>query len=442
MKPFVRVEPMPDELSLSHEARIAWANGTRSLAELTALIRTTLAGQGCATEGLPRLHQLALVSKKTPTEYIRSHSMIATVRVAAKRGADLPHCAPSAHEYARQHGMRTQRSGAYCCTKCIQEDCQATSFSWYRRKHHLIGVDWCHVHGDTLHQVDDPRPFLQPPHIWVSEGKLVPIQACAPTLPEEGFLSRYVNIACALLDRPRPYCVEIIGPRLSQRAMESNLRVGPKGRRPLISDRLFELAPADWLKEHLRGSDQKVPLVTFRRIDFVARSKSTASPGYAYAMAAATLYHTADAAMLDLSLAAEADATSEPKRLNRRGDKFWEGEIWQYYLASNGVHSQIASGLGMEPTYLAERLTALGLPSLFARGPDELGAWRAFERFSNGESLAAACAHEGVEGGELEELLRKCSIRVFRAIQKIQAKPNTKKKGGAAHLEERKRRKL
>lgn len=422
MKQFVRVTPMPDELSLGHEARIAWVNGIRSSIALAALIRTTLAEQGYIDEGLPRLHQIALVSLKTPAEYTQSHSMIAAIRVAAKSGVDIPHYDASAKEYVRQHGMRTQRPGVYCCTKCIQEDCQAHSFSWYRRKHHLIGVDWCHIHGDPLYKVVDAHPFQHQPHVWLSEGKLEPIKACLTILPEDDFLSRYVSIACALLDRSKPYCAEKITPRLAQRAKDCNLRVGAIGQRPLISDRLFEIAPSKWLRAHLKGYEQKVAMETFRRIDFVVRSKNTAGPGDAYAMAAAILYDTAEEAIADLSLADEADTYIETKKINRRGDRFWDGDIWQHYLNSDGVHTKIADKTGIEPTHLSKRLTSLGLPSLRTHGPNQLAAWRAFEQFSKGESLATACNLEGIEVEALEEVLRKCSIRVFRAIQLIQEK--------------------
>lgn len=418
---------MQDELSLSHEARIAWMNGSKPLAKLTAIIRAELVEQGYKVDGLPRLHQLALVSNKAPADYIRSHSMIASVRVAAKRGENVPHSEPVSHKYIRPNGMRTQRLGAYCCAKCIQEDREGKSYSWYRRKHHLIGVDWCDIHGDPLYKVESPHPFLHPPHIWLSKGKLEPIGACAPSLPEEGFLYRYTKIACALLDRHQPYCVEKIAPRLAQRAMELNLRIGPRGNRPLISDRLFELAPAEWLKMHLKGSEQKVFMETFRRIDFVARSQNTPGAGDAYAMVAATLYDTADEAMRELSLADEADVYRKPKKINRRGEQFWEGQIWRYYLNSSGVHARIANELGMVHSDLTRRLSALGLPSLYERGADGTRAWRAFERFSLGESIEMACQQECIEGEALEEILRKCSIRVFRAIEKIQKVPNKEK---------------
>lgn len=311
-------QPMLDESSGSHNARLAWINGRTLGDEIATLIRKTLTERGCNTAGLPYLYQLALVSNMDPMNYARNHSMLAAFLVAVKRGSEIPHGSVNAHKYARQFGMLTKRLGPYCCIKCIKEDIHTWSISWYHRKHHLIGVDWCHVHGDTLHQIDASFPLDHPPHIWLSEKRLVPVQACAAHLPEAGFLHRYVKIASALLDRTRPFNVEDISLSLAQRAKQHNLRVGKAGRGPLISDRLIELAPAEWLQEHLSEIGQKVPGMNFPCIDGLALSSRPAGLGSAYTMAIATLYDTAEDAMLDLSSADTADESDEP--INTNGD--------------------------------------------------------------------------------------------------------------------------
>ena len=418
----IEVEAMEDELSIGHESRLAWVNNCKSTLELTSLISRTLTEQGYKTSDFPKLYQLALVSNNDPMDYARKHSMLAAFRVAAKSGSDLPHGADNARSFARRLGMQTQRSGAYCCIKCIEEDLKNWNFSWYRRKHHLVGVDWCHVHGCSLYKIDSQVPFTQLPHIWLSEGKLLPVNACIPNLPEAGFLSRYVEISTKLLDRERPFQVENIRICLAKRAKYHNLRIGRVGRSPLISDRLFELAPIEWLKEHLPECNKKVPMKHFHRTDSLALFNNIACAGDAYVMAIAVLYDSAKEAYLELSLAdvIDASAREDKKKAIRRGVQFWSGEIWVEYINSKGIYTEMANRLCIERSHLSIRMSELGLPSL--RDIDKSAVWRAFERFMDGENFAESCAKEKVEQAELETLLRNCSVRVDKAIKKIRPK--------------------
>ncbi len=421
----IKVEAMLDELSIGHENRIGWINGCRTPKEIASLIRETLTEQGYEVSTLSRLHQLALVSDKDPFEYVRLHSMLAVLRVAAKGGVNMPHYADNVHEFAPRLGMLTPRSGGYCCIKCIEDDLQNRNFSWYRRKHHLIGVDWCLEHGCSLSKVDSAVPFTQCPHLWLSENRLVPVNACEPNLPEEGFLRRYVEVATKLLERDRPFQVENVSLCLAKRAEQYNLRIGRLGKRPLISDRLFEIAPNDWLKQHLSAFDTKIPLVYFNRIDLLALYKQSPGLGDAYVMAIAVLYESVEEALFDLSSMNEVGLVSKgkgsKKRPSRRGAQFWEGNIWSEYLEANGMHSEMANRLNIERGYLGRRLSDLGLPTL--RGIDTSPVWRAFLRFMEGEEFAKSCALENIDQAELETQLRNCSRRVYKAVQKILSKP-------------------
>lgn len=330
----IEVEAMDDELSIGHENRLTWVTNCKSTKELNSLISRILTKQGYKATDFPKLHQLALLSNNDPKDYARKHSMLAALRVAAKSGSDMPHGADNAHSFSRRLGMQTQRSGAYCCIKCIEDDLKTKwNFSWYRRMHHIIGVDWCHVHGCALSEIDSDVPFTQLPHTWLSEGKLIPVNAVVPHLPEEGFLSRYVEIATKLLHRERPFQVENIRICLARRAKHHSLRIGRIGRSPLISDRLFEMAPIGWLKEYLPKFDEKIQMKYFHRIDSLALFSKSAGAGDAYAMAITVLYASADEAFLDLSLAEDSDAEAgkDKKKTNTRGVKFWNGEIWVQY---------------------------------------------------------------------------------------------------------------
>lgn len=416
----IEVLPKPDELSVGHEGRIVWVNGCGTSSELNGLMRAALIKRGTDISNLPKLHLLALHSGMSTTEYAASHSMLPVLRVAARTRETERHGDVNALSYSRRLGMLTQRQGAYCCNECIQEDLQQFEFrsSWYRRTHHLIGVDWCPVHGCALSRIDSKNAFSRMPHIWLAEGKLKAISSCLERLPNEGFLRRYTEVAEALLKNNRPYAAETINARLAKRAQDIGLRTSRNGRRPLLSDQLIDCAPIAWLQHHLQGFNSKASLIHFNRIDGLLSTKTLAGTGDAYAMAMAVLYDSAEEAMLDASISEASKKADCPKsKAVKRGSKFWQGEAWSYYLRSRGVISEMANALQVDRTHLGETLTELGLPSL--HDIEYSAKWRAFLRFCSGQSMIESCSQEKIEVIELEDLLRNCSTRVHRAIKKI-----------------------
>lgn len=416
----IAVEAMPNELCSAHEGRLAWINGCASAKDLGELIRVALAGRGVNPSSLPKLHQLALVSNQDPAAYARQHSMLSLLRVVAQPGAVVQHGTPGAATYSKVLGMQTQRQGACCCTECINEDISFWRFSWFRRTHQIIGVDWCPVHGCALSLVDDPNPFSRTPHMWLAKGKLKQITACQPILPEDGFLRRYADIAVGLLDRDKPLPVGQVNERLSQQAKALGLRTCRKGHRPLISDRLREMAPASWLAQHVRGWGGKVGCVYFHRLDLLAATIKTTAPGQSYAMIMAALYENAEAAMLAITSGENLLGTPESgRKYTSRGVKFWHGDIWSYYLECNGSIREIAKRLDINLSYLRDAMAALGLPNL--HDVNDSAIWRAFIRFCEGLGIAEACAAEKVDAADLERLLRRISARVNTAVIKVRS---------------------
>lgn len=344
--------------------------------------------------------------------------MLPALRVASKAGTDHLHGEDVSQTYSRRLGMLTQRRGAFCCERCIEVDLKEQHFSWFRSTHHLIGVDWCPVHGCPLVQVDDPLPYSRAPHIWLAKGKLTKVDVAVPELPKAGFLRRYVDISTALLLRDRPFPVEQINSHLATRAASMGLRTSQTGQRPLVSDRLAEQAPTSWLNQHLPEWTTKTPTSFFQRIDRLASIKVVAGVGEAYAMALAALYDSADEAMnaVNSSTQQTKDA-SFGRKGPKRGSGFWQGEVWATYIECKGVVNDMAQRLNLDRTYLSEMMCSAGLPSL--ADLHTAGKWRAFSRFARGEGFVDACAAECIEVFELEILLRKCSTRVSKAIAKI-----------------------
>lgn len=415
------VEPRDGELAIAHEGRRMRVLGCQSRPEHLRQLQSEVVAMGESGD-LPRLHLLALTSEVDPQKYAAEHSMLASLRVAGKPGETKDHGAAGSETLSRRLGMLTQRAGAYLCPHCIEEDVSGRyQHSWFRRDHHLIGVDWCPRHRVALHRVEAPQPFDQAPQTWLNEGKTASVSMESPILPAGSFAERYLEIAAWLLGRRRPVPCTALNRTISEKAKATGLRVSETGRRPLISDRLIETSDARWLRSHLPGIEEKPAGQVFRRIDMTASGQSVPAAGDAYVFALAALFETSEGAKNAVSLADAAAARGEVsvKKLaaRSRGDDFWNGQVWPLYVQCGGSHTELSRRLGMDRTHLSAKLKAMGLPSLSDVGSSP--KWRAMLRINDGANIEEACAAEQIEVKALSDLIRTCSARAVSAARLV-----------------------
>jgi hypothetical protein len=303
---------MPKEVAIGHKGRI---DLVLSKAEFDELLAERLREEGESPIPPPVLHQLALVSDMPATEYAMQHSMLAALRVASRNDEDLVHGSPESASFSRNLGMLTQRSGAYFCVDCVREDlAKDTHFSWFRRAHQLLGVDWCPTHRFPLLRVTAPNPWKALPQQWLESGDFESLNPCCNALVEPSFLGRYVDIASALLERSRPFETRVIGEAISKRAKLLGLRGVIYGVRPLLSDYVRSVAPAKWLGEHLSELHKNHEGTFFTAVDLLVSSRTVASAGYTYPLALAALFDNAEDAIRHLGMKrALAAAGRRPK---------------------------------------------------------------------------------------------------------------------------------
>jgi hypothetical protein len=232
--------------------------------------------------------------------------MLTIHRVAAQANQIAAHGSDEAASFSRNLGMVNQKWGGYVCRQCIAHDLATTAFSWFRRSHHLTGVHWCCEHGVALERVDAPNPFDSTPHLWRDQDKIAPIEVYQSTMPTDGFVRRYIDIALGLLSRPRPVACTVLGTALAAQARRHGLRISENGNAPLVSDKLMDATDASWLmgvacmKDKSRGRFHS-------RIDIITKSPSVAGVGESYALILAVLFGSAKEA---IDVVSEADAIS------------------------------------------------------------------------------------------------------------------------------------
>lgn len=78
------VQPMPDELAIAHEGRLALVNGISSRYILYDRLAVYWRTHRVAADVLPDMRQLAWVAEMTPTAYASNLSMMPVIRVACR----------------------------------------------------------------------------------------------------------------------------------------------------------------------------------------------------------------------------------------------------------------------------------------------------------------------------------------------------------------------
>jgi hypothetical protein len=418
-------DAMPEEPAAGHLGRIRQINHVpRNSVESKLRSALHLAGHGVAAD-CAMLDMLALAAGKASEEYARCHSLIAASRVAAKEG--------ECHEYGsasepRNCSMAFPKDGAFLCRQCAADDLLRHGFSWFRRSHQLIGVDWCPVHQEVLMKVNHADPFSKSPAAWVSSERLEQPEACAVTLAQApSFVRRYVEIAVAQLARSRPISSLQLRGVLGSEATQAGLRIGQHGSKPPLSDKVRQIAPAGWLQRHIPGLVDKPPMTSFGRLDVLAMSR--VARGDSYLVALAALFPTSSTAIAAYEAcgstpSSDSDAVPRRRGFRHRGcstrkERFWDGGVWSTYLDAEGSHALMSVKLGVTKDRLVAKLNSLGLPDLQLARTKAL--WSAINDFGAGMSLEDAACKHGHATVDLETLLRQGAGRMISAVAHLRS---------------------
>lgn len=417
-----RIEPMPEELASAHEGRMALFIGARDHQEFDRWLKQKLARTAPDQVGMSRVAQLAAACEMSAVDYARQHSLLGVLRAVARTHSLGPHGAPQGEAFTRRMGMVNQKSAAYLCLHCVEEDLNHWKFSWFRRTHHLQGVDWCPSHKTPLVKVVARDPWSKLPQHWVESGSIEPETQCNSRKDITPFEERFSDIACTLLRNNGPFEVDTIREILVARAEQFGLRTCANGKRPLVSDIVLKRAPKPWLDQHWPEMRNKSAGTFLNAIDKGVSQRNIGISGFGYTTILAALWETSkdsDHVLRELGQNVPLKPTRERKVVSKRGEAYWQGEIWNSYLENEGRASGMANQLGVNSKTVRLRMGQIGLPGLCDVGDSP--KWRAFLRFESGEDLIEACAAEHVQLSEVMLLVKLSCARVATAARIVLA---------------------
>ncbi|ADL55254.1 TniQ family protein [Gallionella capsiferriformans] len=417
-------KPMSDEIALGHGHRIAIFNGLGKFDKLIKNLRTNQLQQGKKVQDLSTLDILAKAARIPTQDYALNHSMLPVMRVAAKYGNEFVHGSPEAMSINRRLGMLIPRKFACVCLSCIQEDFDQHGFSYFRRSHHLNGVDWCPNHGEVLNRVNSDNPFSKLPHFWRQQKMITPLPSfCLHINETPEFVQKYSANAIALLKQAKPLTVAIVNGRINLRVKALCFPVGEYGRKILLSDHVIKMAPTDWFNNSVYASSNQKKHINqnFFCIDGIVKSMGYVASYESYSLVLAATYNSTEIA-LGAFTAPPIDPSKEkakypsPKRL---GQSFWNGHtLYSAYIECHGIYSDVADRFNLDRKNTREKMISMGFPSL--KHYESSALLHAFRDFSQGTTILEACSQHGVMVADLEEFLRISSCRISNAIDHIE----------------------
>lgn len=415
-----RIEPMPEELASGHEGRMALFMGARDHREFDQWLKQKLSRNAPKQIGASRVAQLAAACEMPTTDYARQHSLLGVLRAVARTHNLGTHGAPEGEAFTRRMGMVNQKNAAYLCPNCVEENLNHWKFSWFRRTHHLLGVDWCPSHKTPLLRVLAKDPWSKLPQDWVQSGNVEPEPVCDGRLELTPFEERISDISCTLLRNSGPIEIDNVRDVLVARANDFKLRTCATGTRPLVSDMVWKLAPRSWLERHWPEMKRKSDGMFVNAIDKGVSQRNVAITGFGYVTIFASLWDTSEEATQLLSQLLHADLSQPPRErviCKKRGEAFWQGEFFSVYLENEGRIKAMTEQLGVDISTIRSRMSQIGLPALTDVGRS--ANWKAYLRFEAGEGLSDACAAECAELSEVELLIRQSCARVARAAKAV-----------------------
>lgn len=415
-----RIEPMPEELASAHAGRMALFMGARDHKEFDHWLKQKLPRTAPTQVGLSRLAQMAAACEMPSIDYARQHSLLGVLRAVARTSDLGPHGAPEGEAFSRRMGMVNQKKAAYLCLHCVEGDLTHWKFSWFRRTHHLLGVDWCPSHKTPLLKVLSKNPWSKLPQHWVQDGAIEPEPVGDGRSEITSFEERITDIACTLLRNVGPIRIDNVRKVLVARANDFKLRTCANGARPLVSDMVWKIAPSVWLDRHWPEMKEKSAGSFVNVIDKGVSQRNVGISGFGYTTIFAALWDTQEEANQVLCQLAHADLPLPPRKrmvVERRSEAFWQGDFYSVYVENEGRITPMAEQLGVDVGTIRSRMSQIGLPAL--TGVARSANWRAFLRFEAGGSLSEACAAEGAQLSEVVPLIRQSCARVAGAVKAV-----------------------
>lgn len=409
----IRPLPFPDELDEGYAGYVMRLNGMGSMKDLNRLMREWAGCQDKSWREVSRLEVISKVANLSVMDFVLHHTTLPLRRGITSYQADLPHGSERNKKIWWSAAMREARTGAFFCQCCAREDLDFHGRSYWRRSHQVPGQLICQKHGIPLSFCRNSSAFHQAPSSWIGNCESVDAMWAQEVTANET-IARYLAICDGLMDRNQPFAVNHVRSVLFRKGASMGLQTnGGKVKAPLLSDIVIEQCGRQWLALVVPDLAEKPEKKPLSKLDGVFYLTTSASTTFAYVLACAALFESADEAIN--ALASPLPITEKVRE--RKTIEIDPDALVSAYISVGGSYAKTAKQLGIAFTSVANRLSVLGYPNMLQTGSKS--THKALTALlEEGCSFQRSAELGGISETELVEALRIMSAVPMKALSK------------------------
>lgn len=412
---------LQDEFSRGYRGRLRTLNPRYpTVIKFMADLRKSVHSSVTLKDQPPDAVTLAMVAEIPIEQFIQKHTLLPFHRMVSLKDSDIAHGDPTNPNLIDYFGTRVWRQHmALSCPKCVKEDMEE-GFAYWRLTHQIPGIPWCHKHGCELENSSIGKKAMDS---MPNESKKSTLYSDEEfqSIKENIAIQRYVDIALAFQRSKQPMPLIHASYRIAEQAKKHDLRIGERGKKSTLTERVMDLVPMCWLKTLYPEIGEWSRGKYFNSIDNSTKGL-VSSTGYVLALA--VLFDSTQDALAYWHGDIEG-LPSERKVQRSFGKDYWTShEMFKLYIKHRGNHTSLGKALDIDPAYVRNELNAVGLPALGAGGVTD--AVRAVQAFQAGESIEAACKSAGASQDDVVKLIRIGISRLSGAINEI-SQPKSRK---------------
>lgn len=322
--------PFDDELINGLIGRLATLNGLST----TGAVLQALGSELSTSHSRKPLQLVSLFLNFDEKTLEKQHSMLPVLTPILGRAASLIDGDERSQKIRTNTKRRLPIDHLRWCPKCASLDRAARGFSYWRRQHHLIGVDWCVVHREPLLKAPLSADIDAPGHELIEADA----ESVLDTIGDEVLhpvVQRFEQLMVGWLLQPAPTHHAVWSDVVRIECQKAGLRICEVGRRSIVSDLIRDVFPISWLNRYMPDVAMKSPQACVRKVDGACIDKHVVYPTLVCTAVMAVLFSSSEKAFQTLT-----EATRQFENEERAIQP--ERHALAAFLAGQGLHESFA----------------------------------------------------------------------------------------------------
>lgn len=424
MNMLVQPAPLPEEMDRGYLGRIMRINGYRSPKDMVDAMAAHFGEEGRTRREVTTHELLSRMAGMTTEQFAQRHTTLPLRRGITSYLPELVHGCVERRSLLCISGTLRKYPAAFFCEECVKADIHFHGTSYWRRDLQTPGQLWCPKHVKPLSFIAVTDSFVASPSTYMGRSAQIPDEWVTPAV-HSAQVERFLDLAAALYDRAAPIDVALVAPLLRDMGSAQGFKSNASSKQgTLISDRVKELFPEQWLSTVFHEVVLKAPGTYLHQVDGVLYLRKSASSVIAYLLVLSVLFDSADQAVYALVSACKGEMPPSWRPRLAKSNVPGVDELLEQYVAAKGGHSAVAQQLELPIHAVRKALCDIGLPSLPEwNAASEVGAVAALKAYYLDKLPYTLCLEtSGMTGERFDTLMRQCGPKMAIALELMSAK--------------------